>query len=135
MWISTPARATFSWHLINVSVRASLWALLLDFIRHTGPTAQCAGKNLLVSSQVSLALCSLALVVPYILRSQSSTSAKTANTFQISFGDGSAVRANVLTDVVSIGGLAITNSGVGAVTQLSQSFTNAGGDTSDGFVF
>ncbi|KAG8762075.1 hypothetical protein FRC11_011340 [Ceratobasidium sp. 423] len=65
---------------------------------------------------------------------QSSTSANTGNNFQISFGDGSSVRANVLTDVVSIGGLAITNSGVGAVTQLSQSFTNAGGDTSDGLM-
>ncbi|KAB5591338.1 Aspartic protease [Ceratobasidium theobromae] len=79
------------------------------------PTAQCAGKNLYVSSQ-------------------SSTSAKTPNNFQISFGDGSAVRANVLTDVVSMGGLAISNSGVGAVSQLSQSFTNAGGDTSDGLM-
>ncbi|CAE6436259.1 unnamed protein product [Rhizoctonia solani] len=79
------------------------------------PTAQCAGKNLFVPSQ-------------------SSTSANTGNSFQISFGDGSAVRANVFTDVVSIGGLAITNSGVGAVTQLSQSFTNAGGDTSDGLM-
>ncbi|CAE6412871.1 unnamed protein product [Rhizoctonia solani] len=79
------------------------------------PTAQCAGKNIYVPSQ-------------------SSTSAKTANSFQISFGDGSAVRANVFTDTISIGGLAITNSGVGAVTQLSQSFTNAGGDTSDGLM-
>ncbi|KDN41446.1 hypothetical protein RSAG8_07396, partial [Rhizoctonia solani AG-8 WAC10335] len=79
------------------------------------PTAQCVGKNTLAPSQ-------------------SSTSANTGNNFQISFGDGSAVRATVFTDVVSIGGLAITNSGVGAVTQLSQSFTNAGGDTSDGLM-
>ncbi|KAF8598174.1 acid protease [Ceratobasidium sp. AG-I] len=79
------------------------------------PTAQCAGKNLLTAAQ-------------------SSTSAATANTFQISFGDGSAVRANVVMDVISMGELAITNSGVGAVTQLSQSFTNAGGDTSDGLM-
>ncbi|CUA69653.1 hypothetical protein RSOLAG22IIIB_04031 [Rhizoctonia solani] len=79
------------------------------------PTAQCAGKNLLTPSQ-------------------SSTAVNTGKNFQISFGDGSAVRAGVFTDVVSIGGLAITNSGVGAVTQLSQSFTNAGGDTSDGLM-
>ncbi|KAH7334392.1 aspartic peptidase domain-containing protein [Rhizoctonia solani] len=97
------------------------------------PTAQCAGKNLYVASQVisSFYAGSGDADSPLI---QSSTSAKTANTFQISFGDGSAVRANVFTDVVSIGGLAITNSGVGAVTQLSQSFTNAGGDTSDGLM-
>ncbi|CAE6463966.1 hypothetical protein ACGC1H_006663 [Rhizoctonia solani] len=79
------------------------------------PTAQCAGKNLLTPSQ-------------------SSTSANTGNNFQISFGDGSAVRANVHTDVVTIGSLSITNSGVGTVTQLSRSFTNAGGDTSDGLM-
>ncbi|KAF8745305.1 Xylanase inhibitor N-terminal, partial [Rhizoctonia solani] len=99
-----------------------------------GPAAQCAGKNIYTPSQVSLIFLILNTDLKHAYSVQSSTSAKTPNTFQISFGDGSAVRANVFTDTVSIGGLAITNSGVGAVTQLSQSFTNAGGDTSDGLM-
>ncbi|KAF8756165.1 Xylanase inhibitor N-terminal [Rhizoctonia solani] len=100
----------------------------------TGPAAQCAGKNIYTPSQVSHIFLILNADLRHAYSVQSSTSAKTPNTFQISFGDGSAVRANVFTDTVSIGGLAITNSGVGAVTQLSQSFTNAGGDTSDGLM-
>ncbi|KAG8712958.1 hypothetical protein FRC08_013866 [Ceratobasidium sp. 394] len=79
------------------------------------PTAQCAGKNLLTAAE-------------------SSTSAATANGFRISFGDGSSVVTEGRQDVVTMGGLAITNSAVGAVTQLSPSFTNAGGDTSDGLM-
>ncbi|QRV97504.1 aspartyl protease [Ceratobasidium sp. AG-Ba] len=60
--------------------------------------------------------------------------ASTANGFKISFGDGSSVVTEGRQDVVTMGGLAITNTAVGAVTQLSPSFTNAGGDTSDGLM-
>ncbi|ELU39834.1 Asp domain-containing protein [Rhizoctonia solani AG-1 IA] len=123
-----------SQHLINVSAQAISIPKLFTDIGCTGPAAQCAGKNIYTPSQVSHIFLILNADLRHAYSVQSSTSAKTPNTFQISFGDGSAVRANVFTDTVSIGGLAITNSGVGAVTQLSQSFTNAGGDTSDGLM-
>ncbi|KNZ56156.1 hypothetical protein VP01_2482g2 [Puccinia sorghi] len=88
------------------------------------PTSQCTGKNIYIPKQV---------------RSQfSSHSQGTNKSYTISFGDGSSVKADVMIDTVSMGGITLPNIGrlqsVGAVTQLSHQFQSSTGDTSDGLM-
>lgn len=79
------------------------------------PTSQCTGKNIYIPKQ-------------------SSHSQGTDESYTISFGDGSSVKADVMIDTVSMGGITLPNIGVGAVTQLSRQFQSSTGDTSDGLM-
>ncbi|PLW16852.1 hypothetical protein PCANC_09453 [Puccinia coronata f. sp. avenae] len=79
------------------------------------PTSQCAGKNIYTPQQ-------------------SSDSQGTNKSYTVSFGDGSSVKADLMTDTVSIGGFTLPKIGVGVVTQLSPQFQSSTGDTSDGLM-
>ncbi|CAH7688937.1 aspartic peptidase A1 [Phakopsora pachyrhizi] len=79
------------------------------------PLDQCAKKNIYTPGK-------------------SSTSTPLKRSYSISFGDGSTVKADVLSDTVSMGGISIPNIGMGAVTQLSLEFQSSSGDTSDGLM-
>ncbi|KAH9462095.1 hypothetical protein Pst134EA_004943 [Puccinia striiformis f. sp. tritici] len=79
------------------------------------PPSECARKNIYVPQQ-------------------SMHAQPTNKSYEISFGDGSSVKADLMTDTVSMGGFALRNIGVGAVTQLSSQFQSSTGDTSDGLM-
>lgn len=79
------------------------------------PNLQCAGKNIYIPQQ-------------------SRTSQPQNYSYTISFGDGSSVQSDVMTDTVSLGGVTLRDIGIGAVTELSSQFQSSKGDTSDGLM-